>query len=310
MMFARVLTPALCLSTLTGVFFSSSAIAASSLELGYDTPAFSDRTLQAGPVRVSVDYTPKSPGGGDGDNLFYEIYVNDRRVVSDGAEVWMWGEVNLRDLDADGVPEVVLNTYTGGAHCCNIHTIYSWRGNEILRTITYPLDGGGGHFEDLDGDGTQEFITFDNAFLYAFSSYAGSFPPLIILSFQEGQWVDVTRQYPERQRSHAWQAYLRIRDGDTYEVNGALAGYVAQKILLGEYRQGWELMQVHYDRADEWGLDIYDDGDVVGRYPDYPSALRAFLIQRGYLTADGRPNLQLDLRDRVVAETRSLPTSR
>jgi hypothetical protein len=317
MVFRKLVSP-LLLSTVLGGLWAGGAmaetlaqepLASPTIEMGWGDEAFQNRELQEGPVRVSVDFTPKDLGADDAPNLFYRVYVNDRLVAEDADVVWMWGEISLTPLDQDGVPEVVFSTYTGGAHCCTIHTIHSWRGHEVRRTQTYPLDGGGGQFQDLDGDGTQEFITVDNGFLYAFSSYAGSFPPLLILSFQAGQWVDVTRQYPERQRSHAWRAYLLIRDGDTYEVNGPLAGYVAQKILLGEYREGWAFMEARYDRTDDWGLDIYEDGEVVGRYPDYPAALRALLIDLGYLTAEGRPNQQLDLSDRVIAETSSQPTT-
>jgi len=79
-------------------------------------------------------------------------------------------------------------------------------------------------------------------------------------------------------------------EAEDYEVNGILAGYVAQKILLGEDEEGWNFMLARYDRDYDWGLDIYDDqGEVVGRYPDFPSALRAFLIDTGYLSPNGEP---------------------
>lgn len=317
-MIVRKLAAPFLLSTLLSGLWAVGAIAqnhspetntAPTIEMGWGDAAFQDRELREGPVRVVMDFTPREAGAEETPNLFYQVYVNDRLVAEESALVWMWGEISLTHLDQDGVPEVLFSTYTGGAHCCTIYTTHSWRGHEVRRTQTYPLDGGGGQFQDLNGDGIQEFITVDNSFLYAFSSYAGSFPPLLILSFQEGRWVDVTRQYPEQQRSHAWRAYLLIRDANVYEVNGPLAGYVAQKILLGEYRDGWELMEARYDRADDWGLDIYENGEVVGRHPDYPTALQALLIDLGYLTADGRPNQQLDLSDRVIVQTSSQSTA-
>lgn len=131
---------------------------------------------------------------------------------------------------------------------------------------------------------------FDNAFLYAFSSYAGSFLPSQIWALQDGQFVDVTRQYPAELRAIANQmreAVLTVQAA-TNEVNGILAGYVAPMILLGEYEQGWAFMLANYDRTSDWGLEIYKDGQVVVyRYPDFLAALEAFLTEQGYLPAGG-----------------------
>ncbi len=82
------------------------------------------------------------------------------------------------------------------------------------------------------------------------------------------------------------EAVLTVQ-ADTNEVNGILAGYVAQMILLGEYEQGWAFMLANYDRTSDWGLEIYKDGQVVYRYPDFPTALEAFLTEQGYLPAGG-----------------------
>jgi hypothetical protein len=291
--------------------WGSAAIAAPplpQLEIGYDHPPFEDRVLEAGAVRVVAALRPAAEDG-RADRLTYTLYVNDQPVAAESQDVGMFSTLRLAYLDQDEVPEVVLETYTGGAHCCSVYWVHSWQGDTLVRSQTFPLDLGGGRFEDLDGDGNQEFLTFDNSFLYAFSSYAGSFPPLIVLSFQSGQFIDVTRQHRDRQRAHAWQAYLRLEDNPGTESNGILAGYVAQKILLGEYREGWAFMTARYDRQDDWGLDRYAEGEVVGTYPDYPTALRAFLVDLGYLTPDGRPNLRLDLRDRVIAQTSARPVT-
>ncbi len=134
-------------------------------------------------------------------------------------------------------------------------------------------------------------VIVDNAFLYAFSSYAGSSPPSQIFSFQNGRFVNTTRQYPQYLRSTAWQMYQSLlrSNQNTGEVNGILAGYVAQKILLGEYQQGWDFMLAHYDRQSNWGLEITAGDRAVGQYSDFPAALRAFLIEQGYLTRQGQP---------------------
>ncbi len=67
------------------------------------------------------------------------------------------------------------------------------------------------------------------------------------------------------------------------EVNGILAGYVAQKILLGEYEEAWQFLLANYDKNSDWGLDIYGESTAIGKYPDFPTALSAFLLKNGYL---------------------------
>lgn len=280
------------------------AQATSELAITYDTPSFQEQELTAGAIKVSVSYEAHDPSATDpSNNLSYQIYYDDVLQVDRTDSTYSQSSVQLKDLDKNGTAEVIVSTYTGGAHCCTAFSIYNWQGNEFNTTKTHLLDAGGGIFKDLDGDGTLEFVSADNAFFYSFSSYAGSYPPAIVLSFEEGQFVDATQRFEAYLRSIAWQMYQAVQQAQTedYDANGVLAGYVAQKILLGEYQQGWDFMLAHYDPSSNWGLDIYDDqGNVVDHYPDYPTALRAFLITLGYLTETGQPNPNLNRLDRII----------
>jgi len=181
-----------------------------------------------------------------------------------------------------------------------------------------PFDDGSGGDESMDGsdwydddgDGYSEFTSSDGRFLYAFGSYASSWPPGVVLSFRNGMLVDVTRQFPKRLRSQMQAAYQQAENiyaqEDALGINSILAGYVAQKILLGEYQSGWDYMLAHYDPTDTWGLTTTTpSGEVVQKYPDYPSALTDFLIDLEYLTVNGTPNPNLDL-SRTIVEQESL----
>jgi hypothetical protein len=202
--------------------------------------------------------------------------IKEKREERDRAFTLYTGSAFLQDLDNNGTAEFILKTYSGGAHCCTDIIIHHWQGNQFVQTAIEGLDGGGGKFTDLNQDGRIEFITANNAFLYQFSSYAGSFPPTMIYQFKDGNLIDVTRNYPQELEANAWQMYQIFLESKqrNSELNGILAGYVAQKILLGEYEEGWNFMLANYDRASDWGLDSY---------PDFPTALRAFLIAQGYL---------------------------
>jgi len=272
----------------------SPAIAQSEINMSYDSPSFQNREITADNVKVSVSYDKNENTGNE---LRYTLYYNNQEqltAVEDNA--FMIGNVSFDDLDNNGTSEVIVQTYSGGAHCCTAYKVYTWQDGEFVMAQLGPADGRGGEFKDIDSDGNSEFITFDQNFFYAFSSYAGSFPPSIILTFRDGNFEEVTQQYPQYIRSQAWRKYLRVRDNQY--SNGVLAGYVADKILLGEFEEGWNFMLAHYDRDPDMQYNIYDDdGEVIGRHPDFPSALRAFLIDTGYLNRNNQPRRNLSLRD-------------
>jgi hypothetical protein len=94
---------------------------------------------------------------------------------------------------------------------------------------------------------------------------------------------------PRFRRAH--DSYLKgmITEVPDEEVNGFLAGYVGEKILLGEGKQAWALMLDYYDKASDWGLDVCDKPlDTEGNCPGkterlaFPAALERMLNENGY----------------------------
>lgn len=283
------------LTTFLFFSFSTPGFAETRLEIAGDQ-VIKDKTITSGLIKVIVSYQPPNLAqdiqGEPIENLFYKIYYNNTLYINDKAfSMAAPAGIELQDLDNNGTEEVIINTFSGGAHCCTSYSIYTWQKNKFIKTDTGFLDGAGGVFEDLNNDQKIEFITSDNSFLYQFSSYAGSYPPTLIYEFQNGKLIEVTRRFPkvlQERLQDMYQAFLTTKKED-YERNGVLAGYVAQKILLDEYDSGWKFMLANYDHTSDWGLDIYKGENVVGRYADFPTALKAFLIQRGYLDKNGNP---------------------
>ena len=199
-------------------------------------------------------------------------------------------------LNRSGTRFVYFQSFTGGAHCCNDLqvAVIGPRGIRIVQLGTF--DGGpSDEFpRDLDGDGIVDFVQQDDSFLYTFSSYAGSMAPPKILNIA-GAYVNDVSTRPGfrrlfREAMNGARANCVQQEG---ERNGACAGYVASAARVGEFDAAWRVMLRSYDRNSGWelptGCRVPPDAGggcptaSVIRYTNYPDALRAFLVQQGYL---------------------------
>src|SRR3984885_4661252 len=105
--------------------------------------------------------------------------------------------VAVVDLEHNGQPDVVLDLYSGGAHCCTVVQIFSFDPG----TMTYvKAEQNFGDPEarivDLRHNGQFEFLTADDSFAYLFTDYAGSGLPIEIDTYSNGHFLNVTSQYP------------------------------------------------------------------------------------------------------------------
>lgn len=204
--------------------------------------------------------------------------------------------LQIAEMDpSNPYPEVLLSTFTGGAHCCNaIKVLTSDSTGESWKQVSLgPFDGGPSSAEDPLRNGRFLIVDVDNRFLYRFGCYACSTAPARIWQLQGQSFVDVTHK-PEfvplhrrnLQRMASW-----FKQKDTGSPNGFLAGYVASKALVGELFDGWDRMTQRDDPSSDWGLreckgEVDERGKCLGRevvYHSFPEALRAFLLETGYI---------------------------
>jgi subtilisin-like proprotein convertase family protein len=187
----------------------------------------------------------------------------------------------VRDLDRNGEPEVLLNLYTGGAHCCSFTLLFHLRGERYAQTLGY-WGNYGYRLRDLDRDGAPELVAADNRFAYVFVPYVASVPPTRIWRFDGGRLVDVTRRFPAVIAAEARELlrmYERTRRSEFPEVRGILAAYLADHYLLGRAEAGWRTLERAYRRGD-LGRGAVKDGYPAGR--SYLRKLRSFLRETGY----------------------------
>lgn len=258
----------------------------------------SSGVVRQGALTASLRQRPFTDNGVRGTRPVVTVTVNGQRV---GELVGEPGRspnavVQIAEMDpANPYPEVLLSSFTGGAHCCNdMVVLTSDRSGRVWKPVRLgPFDGGPIPAEDPSRSGRFVIVSIDNRFLYRFDSYAGSYPPTRVWALEGLRFVDVSRQPQYRPLHRATLSRMQQTLAETPQAgNGVLAGYVATAALLEQFPTAWQQMLQRYDRSSDWGLttcpgDRYDDkGRCRSReivYKSFPEALRAFLIETGYI---------------------------
>ncbi len=204
-------------------------------------------------------------------------------------------QVRLMKLDpASPMPQVVFTYFWRGAHCCTMTKIVSLSKAGTWHVIDGDtLDGDGYFFEDILGSGFSYLISYDNAFLYAFNSYAGSLAPLRIHRLVGDRLVDVTKE-PKFQKRLLQELYSdeehAKENGDDWHSNGFLAGWVANSLLTGRGNAAWTKMLANYDRNSDFGPEKCTSNLPLDKCPEdkriklaFPFALRQFLAEHSYI---------------------------
>jgi hypothetical protein len=202
-------------------------------------------------------------------------------------------QIFLINLDRrEAMPQVVMTSFTGGAHCCT-ETQIATSDNDgrwsVLKADT--LDADGYQFEDLGGEGVSELVSVDNSFLYAFDAYASSYAPARIQKLEGAQLRDVHRDYAKFLRQDLYRMeYSAERTRDLWHSNGFLGGWVAAKALVGQFDDAWARMLLSYDHSSDWSLEECTTGAPLEKCPvglkkrvSFPDALREHLVSHGYI---------------------------
>jgi hypothetical protein len=145
--------------------------------------------------------------------------------------------VQLLDLEHDGQPDVLLDLFSGGAHCCSITEIFSYDPGTMTYARTQRDFGDpGDQTVDLDHNGRYEFLTADDSFAYEFTDFAASGLPIEVLTFTDRRFHNVTRNYPQLIAKDAagWLKAFKSMAKQHYDDSvGLIAAWAADEDLLG-----------------------------------------------------------------------------
>lgn len=164
--------------------------------------------------------------------------------------------LTLADLTGDGDPEVIVDVYTGGAHCCSISAIYGWDAatSSYRRVIRFWGDPSYS-LEAIGGGPAPVLVTNDYRFAYAFCAYACSAMPVQVFRYEPFRLVDVTTQFPQQLRTQVRDLRATIRrlsrrGGERFAIRGMLPalcadlyrldrGDACRRALNQALRRGW-----------------------------------------------------------------------
>jgi hypothetical protein len=199
-------------------------------------------------------------------------------------------EASIAEMDPDNQhQEVYFSSYSGG--CCTTVIIAEQVGQQWVTVPVGDFDGDGGYLQDLDGDGVAEIATVDINFINRFDCTACSAAPRVIFTVKGGDVVDLSTE-PRFQSAH--RAWLKALEGNIdpdqqWKSPGFLAGWLAEKIRVGEGANGWQDLNAHWDSAHDAGEPVCPNGDDPDQCAEkdrkvtkFPERLRLFLQSAGY----------------------------
>jgi len=230
-----------CVSLIAGL------VAALTLLVAPATALATTQTAQSGDVSATFTFAGSYPNYTglhlsitQGGTVFYDQPVVSSvcgKYCAPGSASAKESSVHVLDLERNGQPDVLLDLYSGGAHCCSIEQVFSFDPGTMTYAMTQHDFGDPGYeIVDLRHDGTYEFLTADDSFAYEFTDFAASGLPIQILTFSGRHFFDVTRHYPKliaRDAARWMKAFNSMAKQHYSDSVGVAAAWAADQELLG-----------------------------------------------------------------------------
>jgi hypothetical protein len=187
---------------------------------------------------------------------------------------------------------VVVQEWSGGAHCCFDYHVLAVKGAHIRREGTIRSGDCSLRVADLDHDGSLELIGCDARFAYAFDLPFAESPMLpLVYTFRDKAYVADGRRFPQVYRYRVAQERRRLAEarhaGDERGVRRASISLLLHLLYAGRVTEAWCTFEATYRWADRTAV----RSEVVEalRRPSDPENARLPFADLSYaLAAPGR----------------------
>jgi hypothetical protein len=148
---------------------------------------------------------------------------------------------------------VVVQEWSGGAHCCFDYHVLQVQGTQIRREGTIRAGDCSLRVADLDQDGALELIGCDARFAYAFDLPFAESPLVpVVYAFHDRAYVPDNRRFPQVYQFRITQERRRLaeaeRASDARGARRAVLSLLLHMLYAGRVTEAW----CSFDRAYRW----------------------------------------------------------
>lgn len=183
---------------------------------------------------------------------------------------------------------VIVQDWSGGAHCCFDYHVLHVSGIEVRREGLIRAGDCSLRVADLDHDGALELIGCDARFAYAFDlPFAESPLPPLVYSFRDKGYVADNRRFPQVFRYRVARERRRLAEaeqaGDELNARSGTLGLVLHLLYAGRVTEAWCTFERSYRWTDRSAV-RQELLEGLRKAPD-PDDPRVPLVDLGYTLA-------------------------
>jgi hypothetical protein len=212
-------------------------------------------------------------------------------VVLDGFRLAFYnqGRQALRPMPGR---HVLVQEWSGGAHCCFDYHVLAVQGVQVRREGTIRSGDCSLRVADLDHDGSLELIGCDARFAYAFDLPFADSPMLpLVYTFRDKAYVADSRRFPQVYRYRVVQERRRFAEaqqaGDERRARRAAISVLLHLLYAGQVTEAWCAFERTYRWADRATV-RREVVEALKRPPDPEDARHPFVDLSYTLAAPGR----------------------
>jgi hypothetical protein len=196
------------------------------------------------------------------------IYKNKTKIFTDSC-IDKIMSIAAYDLEGNGDKVILVEYYTGGAHCCTYVEACKFVSGRYRVLDTLFWGNSGYSVVDYKKDGKMEIEGSNDMFAYAFTNFAQSFFSYSIYRFKNGRFYLANTEFSDSVENHIKElkSYLdeylingfdcpKSPDEDTFNtdagaVKAILAPIVADYYSIGRTKEGYDLINKVYNCNDK-----------------------------------------------------------